>query len=206
MTKSDTEKYHIAQLEKAVSIIRLDLDHSTAGERAKVATDLYEFVGGSEIAGIKLGQEVPVDKLKEEEFLEFNRVPAHYIPGIIADLKRTLVGIADQPASFIAQAEISKGKLNAFADPASPFKLSWIMNPSEGARFALLLHLAGSGLTGNRIRLCPLKTCRNVFVLTSYARADRLHYCSNRCARNAATLRYREKQSKQTKKKRRKTK
>jgi hypothetical protein len=202
MTKSDTERYHVAELEKAISMIRLDLDHLTAGESWKLQADLYEFVGGIEIGGIKLGQAVPVDKLKPEEFLEFERVPAHYIPEIIADLKKILVGIADQPASFFFHAKITDGKLTAFADPTSPFKLSWVMNPSEGARFALSYHLAGSGLTGNRIRLCPLKTCRNVFLLTRYARADRLHFCSNRCARNAATLRYREKQSKQKKKKR----
>jgi hypothetical protein len=196
MTRSATERYHIAQLEKAASMTRLDLDHLTAGELAKLQTDLYEFVSGSDIGLMKIGRATPVDKIKPEE--RFKKiVPEHYIRGIIGDLKKRILGIAGQQNSFFVVAEISNGKLDAFvADPSSQFKLTWRMPPNEGAQFALLLHLAGSGLSADRIRLCPLPRCGNVFVLKSYARADREHYCSVRCSRNAATQRYRQKKSK----------
>src|SRR5262249_26512296 len=199
-----------AQLEKAVQIVRQNLDALTLAEFLKLREDLHEFCYGSPMGPARQGmlQHNPLEKFRMDEFLEDIKrqrkmIPDDVVRSIVEELKKRLTGIATTPGGFSIPAEVTKGVFNLSApDKSSLPTLTSNFTAEEAAILALVVHFYGSGLTGNRIRICPLESCGNLFLLTSYAREDREHYCSIRCTRNAATRRYRE--SKAKKKRRRK--
>jgi hypothetical protein len=209
MAKSKTEGYHIAQLEKAAEIIRTDLDQLTPAEFLKLREDLYAFCYGAPIGPARQGmrQHIPLEKFRLDEFFdEVKRqrklIPDDTVREIVELLRQTLTGIATQIRWAGIEVQLTDAVLNLTAqDKSSPFGLAWSVLPREAARLALIIHLYGSGLTANRIRICPLESCGNLFILKSYAREDREHYCSIRCTRNAATRRYRENKAKKKRRK-----
>jgi hypothetical protein len=210
MAKSKTEAYHVAQLEKAAEIIRIDLDRLTPAEFMKLREDLYAFCYGAGFGPARQGmlQHIALENFRLDEFLDEAKrqrkmIPDDIVRNVVEELKRRLIGIATTPAELSIPAEVTKGVMNLSApDKSSPFHLTWNLTAEEAAMLALVVHLYGSGLTANRIRICPLESCGNLFVLKSYAREDRDHYCSPKCARNAATRRYRESKAKKQKRRR----
>jgi len=70
------------------------------------------------------------------------------------------------------------------------------------AEYCLLEHLVQSQITADQIRTCP--ECGSLFLSMSKPRTDRKRYCPyGRCAGNAATRAYRERESKKLKAKER---
>ena len=184
---TDREKIHVAQLKKAAEIASVEIDALVPSGYMKLQADLYEFIHG---AGI--GQAMPIENLTDSELKNWELVPSAHVREIVKYLKRTLGGIADTEGGFTVVAELSKAELDVSAtDKSSPFSAHWVAEPVQAAKIALLLHLVGSGLTADRVLRCPLPGCGNIFILASYARLDRMHYCHPRCARNAATKLFR---------------
>jgi hypothetical protein len=212
--RSKSEAYHIGELEKAAQIVNHDLSRITPAGFQKLREDLFDFVRGS---GLRVAESIPLELVNEKLILKHLKEQRQAIPDadvgeIFAALKTALTGIAKAPAGFQQDAHVSegtftlqvtKGTLTLKADDkASPFKLGWNFPAKEAALLALYLHLAGSGLDANRIRICPQRGCSKVFIIKAYARDDRERFCSPRCARNAATDRYRGKKKAKAKRKR----
>lgn len=198
MARSRTEAYHVAQLEKAAEIARRDLNHMSPGEFLKLREDLFDFCSVS-LGPVRqrMTESIPLEKLSEElirEHLSQQRktIPDDSVGEIVEFLKRMLTTIATKPVGFHQNIKITDGVLRLTIDDKTlPPRLSWDVPPKEAAEFAFAIHFASSGLAPDRIRICPLEKCRNLFVLKAYAREDREHFCSPKCARAAATLRYR---------------
>jgi predicted RNA-binding Zn ribbon-like protein len=150
-------------------------------------------------------QHIPLEKFDLDKFLDQIKrqrkmIPDDSVREIVEYLKRTITGIATTPAGFSIDADITDAKMILSAsDKSSALSLTWNLTPMEAAKLSFVLHFYGSGLTADRIRKCPLESCGNIFVLKSYAREDREHFCSIKCARNAATRRYRKKGKKKQK-------
>src|SRR5262245_292453 len=210
MAKSKAEAYHVAQLEKAAEIIRTDLDRLTPAEFVKLREDLHEFCYGAGFGPARQGmlQHIPLENFRLDEFFdEVKRqrkmIPDNVVREIVESLRKALTGIATTAGGFSIPAEVTKGVFNLSApDKVSLPTLTLNFTAEEAAMVALNIHFSGSGLTAGRIRICPLESCGNLFVLKSYAREDREHYCSIRCTRNAATRRYRENKAKKKRKRR----
>jgi hypothetical protein len=207
MTKA--EKYHVEQLQRAVEITRMDLDALTPDGYVELQEQLFEFIYGAGSERVKQSMLVvgPVETLREEllkTMADKQRpmVPDESLRPIVESIKKTIAGIARSQGGFILVTKVTKAELTATVDnKSSPFVLRWSINPEEGARLALFLHLEGSGLSLDRFRYCARKGCNNIFVLASYARADHKHYCSKACSRYAAVLKYRQGKAEEEKKK-----
>lgn len=198
MTKS--EKYHVAQLERAVEISRVDLDDLSPADFLKLKEELYQFIYGTNlgVAQQRMAVRVPWEKFNPKFLRRFKRdrdrklIPDDCVREVVDFLRNCICAIAEKPGAISLGVKVTNAELSTTVqDPSSPFVLEWRIDPTEGIRLALLLHLAGSGLSADRIRHCPRDGCGNLFVLSSYARSDRERYCSIRCSRYAATLAYR---------------
>src|SRR5262245_770395 len=214
MAKSKAEAYHVAQLEKAAEIIRTDLDRLTPAEFVKLREDLHEFCYGAGFGPARQGmlQHIPLENFRLDEFFdEVKRqrkmIPDNVVREIVESLRKALTGIATTAGGFSIPAEVTKGVFNLSApDKSSLFTMTWNFTAEEVAIPALGTHLSGSGLTADRILIWRLESCGKLLDIKSYGREDREHYCSTKCARNAATIRYREKKARKQKTKKRRGK
>jgi predicted RNA-binding Zn ribbon-like protein len=132
------------------------------------------------------------------EELATTRVPDRYVKEMIDGLRDAfgkLVRRERYPMAIDAKPKDVCFRLY-LGDASIPFFMHTAMEPGRDAVIhALFRHLEGSGLTPDRIQVCPLEGCGNVFVLGSHARTDRKRYCSVRCSGLAASKAYRERQA-----------
>src|SRR5262249_42050451 len=147
-SKSEAQAYHVAQLEKAVKIIRTDLDRLTPTELLKLREDLHEFCYGAGFGPARQGmlQHIPLEKFRMDLFLEDIKrqrkvIPDDAVREIVESLKKSLTGIATTPGGFGIEAKMTDAVLNLSApDKSSPLNLAWSLVPREAARLALVLH------------------------------------------------------------------
>src|SRR5262249_17810540 len=155
-----------------------------------IQADLHEFLSMADVHML-----LPIVKKTTVEEALGNLVPRPYVREMLDGIRETLDWIsaanyADSPVQLdryrpgsIPLSATTNVTLQIRADsPSTSFRSHLAMEPNkESARWALLYHLTHSGLTPDRIQLCPRQGCGNVFVLGISARTDRNRYCSLKC-------------------------
>jgi len=118
---------------------------------------------------------------------------------IQSSIKGKLLELANQsryPLDYITSVTEGCDFVVSASSPSEPFSPTiWIdsKTPETPALIALWLHLAGAGVAPERIRVCALQDCKNLYLVNRKPRKDKENfYCSVRCARNAATRQWRE--------------
>jgi hypothetical protein len=196
---TEAEKFHKAQLEKATEVARRDVNALSPTERVKLQADLHEFLlrGGVHML-------VDLSKVTAEEIMK-TLVPLPYVPEVVEGIRETLEWLVVQDGETVMSDPEKPGTINLSATAtatlqlradsvSSPFRLYFAMQPNkETAKWALLYHLKHSGVTPDRIQLCPRYECKNIFVLGVHADPTRAHYCSPKCSQAAALKVYRSK-------------
>jgi hypothetical protein len=195
---TEAEQFHKAQLAKAAEMARKDLSALSPSERVKLQADLHEFLLSSDVHML-----VDVRKLTTEEIMK-TLAPIRSVPEMLEGIReilqwlvvqdgKSVMGDPERPGTIYLFAPPSTVKLELRADNlASPFRLNFAMEPNrETAQFALLYHLKHSGVSPSRIRLCPRRECKNIFILGVHADPKQPHYCSTKCSRAAALRVYR---------------
>ena len=183
------EAQHIKWLEWAVSLCRRDIGSLREGDWLNLKEDLWEFATAPD--SIRSSFLLSVTK---EDFVEQMTVPlAIRIQEVIKRDLRSACYRANGDAAAIPPIYAKEVNFHcvSFSPDHAFFMLVADENPITAARSALARHLVGSFFTQRNIRECP--ECKNVFIIKRKPREDREHHCSLRCARNAATARYRDK-------------
>jgi predicted RNA-binding Zn ribbon-like protein len=198
---TEVERAHRKQLQKIAALTHRDLKAQSPSDFVKIQADLHEFLSG---AGLQML--VPLDKVTAEEIMK-TLVPSHYVTEMLDELRETLKWLVvvnnpnvhtdpERPGTISLSAEANVTLTIRTDSPSTPFRSNFAMEPGrEAAKWALLYHLAHSGLSTDRVLLCPREGCLNVFVLGSHARTDRMRYCSVKCSRIAAIKAYREREA-----------
>ena len=185
---TDAQKQHIKQLQKAAEISRANWDELSSIERQRLRLDLYEFHFSSGLGMHYLQTEGDVDA----------HVPERYVKDMLGRLRDTFAKLVDAKEFPLRINTKPKDiEFNVYlGDPSMRFYLHANMEPGgDAAVYALLRHFEGSGLSLDRVKFCPREDCRNIFVLGSHARTDRMRYCSVKCSRLAATKAYRQRKA-----------
>jgi hypothetical protein len=197
MTKGERE--HRRQLKKVAELTWKNVDELSPIDRERLRLDLYEFQLS---AGVGMHYvQAETDTTREE--LSAARVPDRFVKEMVDGLRETLVKFAKAREFPLRITTKPKDiEFNVYlGSPSMEFSLHANMEPGkEAAVYALLKHFEFSGLGVDRVKFCPRDECRNVFVLGSYARTDRMRYCSVRCSRLAAVTAYRERQAEKARK------
>jgi predicted RNA-binding Zn ribbon-like protein len=200
---TEAERAHRRQLQKAASLTHVDLNAQSPSDFVKIQADLHEFLS---MAGVHML--VPLERATVEAALK-SLVPRPYVSEMLDGIRETLqlISVTNYAGSPLQTDPYRLGTVSLSAaanvtlqvradSPSTSFRSSFAMEPNkESARWALLHHLTHSGLTPDRVLLCPREGCRNVFVLGISARSDRNRYCSIKCSRIAAMKAYRERQA-----------
>jgi len=192
---TNIQKHHIRQLHKAAEIIRHDLDALNPIDRHRLRLDLQEF---QTIIGMGVHyQQTDADP----------GVPERYLKEMVQGLRDAFFKLVERDYRVIDM-ELKDVHVGIYLNDAStPFFVhEKLPLGRQSVIYALFRHLAGSGLTPDRVCRCPREGCGNIFVLGSHARSDRMRYCSTRCSRLAATTAYRKRQAAEKEKTKKKSK
>jgi hypothetical protein len=182
---TDTQKQHIKQLQKAVELSRSNPDEPNPIQRERLRLDLYEFQLSSGVGAHYSQTKGDVSAA----------LPERYVADMVQGLRDTFAKLAgEKQFPLVIETKLKDVHFRVYLqNPSMRFYLHANMEPGrDAAVYALLRHFEGSGLGLDRIQVCPREKCRNVFVLGSHARADRMRYCSVRCSRLAATQAFRQ--------------
>ena len=202
---TEAERVHRKQLQKAAELTWQNLDELSAIDRERLRLDLYEFQLS---AGVGMHyHQTEADTTHEE--LSTARVPDRHVKEMLERLRNVFAMLAEAKQFPLRINTKPKDiEFNVYlGNPSMRFYLHANMEPGgDAAAYALLRHFEGSGLSLDRVKLCPREDCRNVFVLGSHARTDRMRYCSTRCSRLAAIKAYREREAKKKAKAKKKPK
>jgi hypothetical protein len=188
---TDGQKQHIKQLHKATEIIRDDPDALSPIDRQRLRLDLQELQ-------TVIGMGMHYQQTDAEP-----GVPERYLKEMVDGLRDALTKLADGDYPIDIDMEPKDVHVRVYVRAATPVWVSVNLPAGrDSAIYAFYRHFEGSGLTPDRVRRCPGESCGNIFVLGSHARTDRMRYCSVRCSRLAATLAYRERQTRKKRKRR----
>jgi len=201
MRPTRDEERHIQCVEWAISLSQANLDDFSDGDWLKLKEELHSFIFGGEegstpffegVEGRTLGSPRVVSRDLKRDALVRN-VSQEDLRQIRDGLEEWLEKQADLGLGFYPV--FARGTNFAFGTYAADQTFTWMILPRNftvAAMFAFGMHLVGSQITGEQIRDCPL--CGRCFLLKRKPRADRNFYCTPRCATNAATKAYRERQ------------
>lgn len=189
MNWAEHQREHIKQLKFAVSLSQRDLTQLRDGDWQNLREDLYDFVNPT--VGQRL-QEVFLPPDIKERFIKMLTVSA------IAAIQKQLAADFQRYAykgdgSCQVSVRPSQFEIDfvAFGPDGAFYQLTQVRDPVVSARLALGYHLIGAVISPNFIRSCP--KCSQMFIMEKKPRADVAnHFCSPKCARNAATTAYRE--------------
>ena len=207
MTKS--QKAHVKMLQFAVEMSRVNFDLLNEIEIERLKLNLLEFHLSS---GGRLGWILPQKDVAPEDSSDVARAVAHlpmpYVEQMVAGIKDTLTIIAE--AKYPVMIDLPAKDVSFYVylnSPSDRFTTGVRMDPGRvSAVHALFRHFEGSGLTADRVKICPMEDCRNIFIIGSHARTDRMRYCSVKCSGLAATRAYRQRLKEGTKRNSRKDK
>ena len=211
MKHTPAQAEHIQKLQWAVSFSQGNLDGFREGDWLNAKEELYDFLYEAALfeavkayrkkkstkasASRHSEQDEPDLPDSKQEFV--NDVEPQELREIQREMVRLLRGLAsnDDGREFMTDPiVIPKVELLVVNQgPSNPFSPMFLIDDRKAlAGFNLIFYLAASGLTNQQLRTCP--ECKRVFVARRKPRAGETSHCSLRCARLAATRRYRTEQ------------
>lgn len=208
MTRSEIQKEHIKMLEWAISFCQQPLDKVTEGGWIDLNNDLSYFIfrssGSGEAGGARLLGSARMVNLKppKKGIHRLKNPTQKEIAEVQKELLVDLKSLAFDPKSAddmglltppIEEAKVAVQQVR----PDYPFMYALDIGEDlkAKARAALFEYLVGSGILAGQLRICPNPDCKRIFLSRMKPRTDRKFHCSARCARLAATRRYRQKKS-----------
>lgn len=216
MNRPEIQKEHIKMLEWAIWFAQEPLDKLTPGGRIDLdgALDFFLFrsSGRGKAGGVRLLGSARLVRLRppRQGIHRLKKPTKEEIAEVQKDLLVDLKSLAFDPKSagdmglLTPPVDGAKIAVQQIA-PECPFMYALDVGEDlkAKARAALFEYLVGSGVLAGQLRICPNPDCKRIFVSRMKPRTDREFHCSQRCARLAATRRYRQKKSAELKPKER---
>lgn len=188
MKQSEIEAEHIKWLVWAILFSQADLDSLREGDWLNLKEDLYEFIDVP--API---QHLVLPPAKRDEFV--NLISREQVSKIQERIKSDLFAYSYKPdgpsGSPIIRARAVEFNFVSFGADMPFHQWTQALDVVVASRLALGFHLVGAKISQANIRICP--ECKSLFLIKRRPRKDRVFHCAIRCARLAATRRYRKK-------------
>jgi hypothetical protein len=189
--------WHIKQVQWAVRLSQTDLTALRVGDWQNLKEELWEFITGpARWTGMMVlpsgrSKEDYLDELSSGTMAEIQKSLKGDLLRYSADDKQNGFGLTLRPRSI-------EFDFVAFGRDAYYTMLLQAGDAVTDARLSLGFHLVGGVISPSSIRSCP--QCVRLFVRERKLREDiSNHYCSTRCARNAAAQAYRNRQGEKLK-------
>jgi hypothetical protein len=191
MTPSQNES--VRKLEWAIGLAQVDLQTFREGDWLNIGGELKQFIEGSGgitdvdeatifLYGMDTVQDL-VGKVQKDLREHFEQLAHPTEPRVVGSKIVSLKSLS--AISFLVNGRV---QVEAFA--GQPYRLvTKQTRVADQASFALASYLVSAGINAGQIRKCP--TCDRIFLLKRKPRTDVEFHCSLRCARLAATRRYR---------------
>ena len=183
MQRSEIQAEHIKSLECAVLLLRRKLGDLREGDWLNLKEELYEFVYGRDLheylAKKKSANNSPILlDVDKPTFME--QITPAEIEKIKEGIATYLLRFAlDNGQPVVAPSVKTRDAHFIFAAVGSSGPFSMIVHVEDrglAAQVAVGLHLVGSGIAREQLRICP--ECQRLFLLKRKPRKDKNFHCS----------------------------